>query len=85
MAECFCLSMVEVQERRLLAFLQFADSVTGPSKVTLDRKRALRKNTGLLSENPHKVLSGWSQQFSQEREENFNFNSRPRTVAFAYQ
>ena len=27
MVECFCLSMVEVQERRFLAFFQFADSV----------------------------------------------------------
>ena len=28
MVECICLSMVEVQERRLLAFFQFANSVT---------------------------------------------------------
>ena len=27
MIECFCLSVVEVQERRLLAFFQFANSV----------------------------------------------------------
>ena len=44
MVECFYLSMVAVQERRLVAFFQF-----GNAKVTLGRKRVLGKNIGLLS------------------------------------
>ena len=76
MVVCFCLS-VEVQERRLFAFFQFANSVTFKSNLRQDKSSS--KNTGLLSEKSRKVLDGWSRQFSQEREENFKFNFRPRT------
>ena len=82
MVERFCFSMVEVPERRLLAFFQFANSVTFRSQFTQEKN--FRKNIGLLSEKPHKMLGGWSRQFSQEREENFNFNFRLRTVTFVY-
>ena len=79
----FAFRSVEVQERRLLAFFQFANSVTFEGHFR--QERVLRKNTGLLSEKPHKVLGGWNLQFSQEREENFNFNFRPRTITFVHQ
>ena len=64
MVECFCLSMVEVQEIRLLAFLQFANSATfkGHSR---QEKSSSQKYRTFRGEKPHKVLGGWSRQFSQ--------------------
>ena len=46
--ERFCLSTVEEQGRRLLAFFPFANSVT---KLTLDRKRVLRKTPDFKAKN----------------------------------
>ena len=83
MIECFCISVVEVQERRLLAFFQFANSVTFKGHFREEKKSSEAHWT--FKRKPHKVLGGWSRQFSQEREENFNFNFRPRTVTFVYQ
>ena len=69
---------VEVQER-LLAFFQFANSVTFKGHL-----RVLRKNSGLLSEKPHKVLGGWSRQLSQERGE-LHLQFQTEDLNFVYQ
>ena len=83
MVECFCLSMMEVQERGLRAFFQFDNSVT--LKGHFGQEKSPSKEYRTFKRKPHKVLGGWSRQFSQEREENFNFNFRTRTVTFVYQ
>ena len=50
MVECFCLSMVEVQEIRMLAFFQFANSVTfkgnfRQEKSSLKKYRTFKRKT----------------------------------------
>ena len=68
-------------QERLLAFFQFANSVTFKGHL----KGFFEKIADFLSEKPHKMLGEWSRQFSQERQENCNFNFRPRTATFVYQ
>ena len=81
MVEDFCLLMV--QERRLLSFFLFANSVTFKGHFRQEKRSSKKYRT--FKQKPQKVLGGWSRKFSQEREENVNFNFRPRTVTFVYQ
>ena len=45
MVECFCLSMVEVQERRLVAFFQFANSATFKGQFRQEKSSSKKYRT----------------------------------------
>ena len=75
--------MVEVQERRLVAFFQFANSVTFKGYFSQEKSSSKKYRTFKRKNRIWCWVDEAEYLAKREREEDFNF--RPRTVTFVYQ